>query len=112
MTLKKRKEYDKFLRSSEGNLFQEWKEPDLDLKEAEDILRFANTLLGAFLKEQKKRIELGALLADAANALNWKLVEDLVKEGASLNEIGKNYNTALHVAVIENDIQRIEWLIS
>ena len=88
----------------------EWHDPDVDMQQAEELLRVVNQLLEAYLKEQARRRDLGVDLANAASGERWDDVTNLIDQGAFLDELSSEGKAAIHYAVCNNDYRHTDAL--
>lgn len=86
---------------AKGDAKATWKEPNIDREAVEAILKTIN----AHLEELARKKELGIKLANAVQRDNRDAINELLGQGATLNELSDQGYAALHYFVDRNNYQ-------
>lgn len=78
-----------------------------NFQQAEELQR----ALRQYLEEQQRKKDLGRELANKAREGDWNAVISLISQGAYLDELDDQGFSALHYAVMNKDIQRVQALL-
>ncbi len=89
----------------------QWERRETSREDVEALLRLAALLLDAYLKEQKRRKELGKQLAEALREGRTEEISQLIEEGAFLNEWSEEGFSCIHYAAQREDQHLLTYLL-